>query len=107
MIQMNKKAYMELIDEDLKFLNKHCPDGTELDHVKLIVCKSIDWLFPNDKSTESKLYTQEEVEALCREQREMCAARSDVKWDAMDEMMIVDEDTILSAPAPEFDIDEK
>lgn len=45
-LKMNKKAYIELIEQDLAFLNKHCPDTPELDHIKLIVCKSIDWHYP-------------------------------------------------------------
>ena len=49
-IKIDKSAYEKLIKEDLDFLNKHCPDGLELDHIKLIVCSSIDWHYP-DKNT--------------------------------------------------------
>lgn len=49
-IKLNKEHYEKLIKEDLDFLNKHCPDNPELDHIKLIVCSSIDWYYP-DKST--------------------------------------------------------
>ena len=49
-ITIAKSAYEKLIKEDLDFLNKHCPDSPELDHIKLIVCSSIDWYYP-DKST--------------------------------------------------------
>lgn len=48
-IKLNKESYEKLIKEDLDFLNKHCPDGPELDHIKLIVCGSIDWHYPKGK----------------------------------------------------------
>ena len=49
-IKIDKNAYEKLIKEDLDFLNKHCPDSLEFDHIKLIVCSSIDWYYP-DKNT--------------------------------------------------------
>lgn len=49
-IKIDKSAYEKLIKADLDFLNKHCPDSLELDHIKLIVCSSIDWHYPS-KST--------------------------------------------------------
>lgn len=49
-ITLNKDAYMQLIQQDLDFLSKHCPDSPELDHIKLSVCKSIDYLY-SEKST--------------------------------------------------------
>lgn len=49
-IKIDKNAYEKIIKEDLDFLNKHCPDSLELDHIKLIVCSSIDWYYP-DKNT--------------------------------------------------------
>lgn len=45
-IKIDKSAYEKLIKEDLDFLNKHCPNSLELDHIKLIVCSSIDWHYP-------------------------------------------------------------
>lgn len=45
-IKIDKSAYEKLIKEDLDFLNKHCPDSLELDHIKLIICSSIDWHYP-------------------------------------------------------------
>lgn len=45
-IKIDKKSYEKLIKEDLEFLNKHCPDSLELDHIKLILCSSIDWHYP-------------------------------------------------------------
>ena len=36
-IKMSKEAYEKLIKEDLDYLNEHCPDSLELDHIKLIV----------------------------------------------------------------------
>lgn len=49
-IDMSKEEYEKLIKDDLKFLNKHCPDTLVLDHIKLIVCSSIDWYYPEKKS---------------------------------------------------------
>ena len=45
-IKIDKSAYEKLIKEVLDFLNKHCPNSLELDHIKLIVCSSIDWHYP-------------------------------------------------------------
>lgn len=45
-MKISKEAYEKLIKEDLDFLNKHCPDNLELDHIKLILCSSIDWYYP-------------------------------------------------------------
>lgn len=53
-IKISKEEYEKLIKEDLDFLNKHCPDSPELDHIKLIVCSSTDWYYP-DKNTCSAL----------------------------------------------------
>lgn len=53
-MKINKSAYENLIKEDLDFLNKHCPDSLELDHIKLIICSSVDWYYPS-KSTCSAL----------------------------------------------------
>lgn len=53
-IKISKEAYEKLIKEDLDFLNKYCPDSPELDHIKLIVCSSIDWHYA-DKDTCSAL----------------------------------------------------
>ena len=49
-IKISKKAYKKLITEDLDFLNYHCPDIIELVHIKVIICSSIDWYYP-DKNT--------------------------------------------------------
>lgn len=49
-INISKEAYEKLIKEDLDFLNKHCQDSLELDHIKVIICSSIDWYYP-DKNT--------------------------------------------------------
>ena len=46
-IKIDKNAYEKLIKEDLDFLNKHYPDSLEFDHIKLIVCSSIDWHYPH------------------------------------------------------------
>ena len=49
-IKISKEAYEKLIKEDLYFLNEHCPDSLELDHIKVIIFSSIDWYYP-DKNT--------------------------------------------------------
>lgn len=36
-IKISKEAYEKLIKEDLYFLNEHCPDSLELDHIKVII----------------------------------------------------------------------
>ncbi|MFV0326330.1 MAG: hypothetical protein ACK5LF_18470 [Bacteroides xylanisolvens] len=49
-IKISKEAYEKLIEEDLDFLNEHCPESLELNHIKAIISSSIDWYYP-DKST--------------------------------------------------------
>lgn len=49
-IKISKEAYEKLIKGDLGFLNEHCPDSLELDHIKVIIFSSIDWYYP-DKNT--------------------------------------------------------
>ena len=49
-IKISKEAYEKLIKEDLYYLNEHCPDSLELDHIKVIIFSSIDWYYP-DKNT--------------------------------------------------------
>ena len=47
MIKLNKISYIKLIEEDFEYLNKKCKDGSlELDHIKAVLCKSIDLLYP-------------------------------------------------------------
>lgn len=46
-IKISKEAYEKQIKEDLYFLNEHCPDSLELDHIKVIIFSSIDWYYPN------------------------------------------------------------
>jgi len=48
-LKMNKKTYMDLIDQDLDLLNKNCSDTPERDHIKLILCKSIEFYYPPKK----------------------------------------------------------
>lgn len=52
-MKISKESYEKLIKEDLDFLNKYCPDNLELDHIKLILCSSIDWYYPERKHLES------------------------------------------------------
>lgn len=46
MININKSSYIELIEKDLDFLNKHCSKSLELNHIKAVLAKSIDLLYP-------------------------------------------------------------
>lgn len=64
-MKISKEAYEKLIKEDLDFLNKHCPDNLELDHIKLILCSSIDWYYPKEKSM--CLKHKDKVCNLCHE----------------------------------------
>ena len=41
-IKISKEAYEKQIKEDLYFLNEHCPNSLELDHIKVIIFSSID-----------------------------------------------------------------
>lgn len=48
MLSITKKAYTELIAQDLEYLNARCsPLDSERDYIALIICKSIDWLYPD------------------------------------------------------------
>ncbi|WP_300725878.1 hypothetical protein [uncultured Rikenella sp.] len=47
MIKIDKQAYIKLIEEDLDYLNQHCKEESlELDHIKAVLCFSIDLLYP-------------------------------------------------------------
>lgn len=65
-IKISKDAYKKLIKEDLDFLNEHCPDSPELDHIKLIVCSSIDWHYPENTKSMC-LRNKSKVCNLCHE----------------------------------------
>lgn len=65
-IKISKEAYKKLIKEDLDFLNKHCPDSLELDHIKAIICGSIDWFYP-EKTKSICLKDKTKVCNLCHE----------------------------------------
>lgn len=65
-IKISKEAYEKLIKEDLDFLNEHCPDSLELDHIKVIICSSIDWYYP-EKTKSMCLRDKSKVCNLCHE----------------------------------------
>nr|DAY69012.1 MAG TPA: hypothetical protein [Caudoviricetes sp.] len=65
-IKISKEAYEKLIKEDLDFLNEHCPDSLELDHIKVIICSSIDWYYPK-KDKNMSLKDKTKVYNLCHE----------------------------------------
>lgn len=51
-LKISKKHYTELIQEDLDYLNNNLPDGSvELDHIKAVLCLSIDWLYPEQNTS--------------------------------------------------------
>jgi len=45
-LTINKEAYTKLIEQDLKVLDKNCKNSLELDHIKLVLCNSIDMHYP-------------------------------------------------------------
>ncbi|MEG2276659.1 MAG: hypothetical protein RSA53_05420 [Odoribacter sp.] len=48
-LKISKKAYMDLIQEDLDFLNKKIKGNfCELSHIKVVLCSSIDWYYPDN-----------------------------------------------------------
>lgn len=62
-LKIDKSAYIQLIKEDLKYLNEHCPGGSlEKDHIKAVLCSSIDWYYheqsKNDETLKYDIYTQ-------------------------------------------------
>jgi nucleoside diphosphate kinase len=59
-LSINKKAYTELIEQDLKLLNKNCKDSPELDHIRLVLCNSIDMHYPERKSAHDVYTTAKE-----------------------------------------------
>ncbi len=60
MIMMNKKAYTELIEQDLEFLNARFKGvSPEVDHIKLVLCRSID-LYYLDKTKDAEIRTRAE-----------------------------------------------
>jgi len=60
--QLTKEAYTKLIQQDLNFLNKQLnrlEGSLELDHIKLIISTSIDWLYPTLKQPFEVIITQD------------------------------------------------
>ncbi len=55
-MKINKSAYEKLVQDDIAAINKHIPDGVIKDHIKLIICDSIDFYYQNgkDKGAESE-----------------------------------------------------
>ena len=69
-IKIDKNAYEKIIKEDLDFLNKHCPDSLELDHIKLIVCSSIDWYYPDKNTCTALKRIENRLKVKLQEQKE-------------------------------------
>ena len=75
-IKISREAYEKLIKEDLDFLNEHCPESLELDHIKAIIRSSINWNYPEkaksmclkDK-TKVAIYAMSAKEKLTQQQR--------------------------------------
>ena len=49
-LKITKQEYEKLIYEDYQFLNKHCPQGPYLDHIKIVLADSIDKHYPSEGS---------------------------------------------------------
>lgn len=54
-ITLNKKAYKELIDEDVKFLIKHCPRTLERSHIIEVLNHSVNLRYPEKVLLISKM----------------------------------------------------
>ena len=65
-IKISREAYEKLIKEDLDFLNEHCPESLELDHIKAIIRSSINWNYP-EKAKSMCLKDKTKVCNLCHE----------------------------------------
>lgn len=46
-MKLTEQAYTKLIEQDLAFINKHLPDSLETDHIKVVLCNSIDMHYSN------------------------------------------------------------
>ncbi len=63
-MKISKKEYEKLIQEDLNFLNdkmKGYEFSPELDHIKLIICCSIDWYYPKCKDHNNCCYVEDDL----------------------------------------------
>ena len=47
-LKITKQEYTKLIEQDLDILRKHLPDSPENDHIRLVLCNSIDMHYPSD-----------------------------------------------------------
>lgn len=65
-IKISREAYEKLIKEDLDFLNEHCPESLELDHIKAIIRSSINWNY-SEKAKSMCLKDKTKVCNLCHE----------------------------------------
>lgn len=43
---LNKKAYMELIEDDIAWLKEHTPDGCVQSHIEGVLAQSVDHYYP-------------------------------------------------------------
>lgn len=49
--KLNKRGYMQLIEENLDWLNNKCPASLEKDHIRDVLKCSIDLLYPDKNSS--------------------------------------------------------
>lgn len=50
-LKITKQEYTKLIEQDLAILNQYLPDNLENDHIKLVLCNSIEMHYPSDCNT--------------------------------------------------------
>lgn len=65
-LNITKEAYTKLIQEDINFLCKNLPSNTqqsvELEHIMLVLCTSIDMLYPGE--IKARMATSSEMNKL-------------------------------------------
>lgn len=68
--KFKKRAYIKLVNQDLKFLDKHCPNNLELDHIKSILKDSISWYYPDKYTCSALTRIQNRLTAELKRQKE-------------------------------------
>ena len=49
-LKITKQEYSKLINEDLEILRQYLPDSPEHDHIRLVLCNSIDMHYPSESN---------------------------------------------------------
>lgn len=47
-LNINKKTYQKMIEDDLQMINKYIPDGLEKEHIKIVLKSSINVYYKNE-----------------------------------------------------------